>query len=395
MLIRREIITLIASFAACSTLYAQQWSIPEKLPPPINAPGSESSFSFITRDSKRLYFASDRITRSTEDIYYSDWDGEKWAEPVRLGPNINTPQRELSPTVTADGKVLYFTRYTNSNSYDIYYSMWQDTSWGQAVNMGAPINTTFAEWSCSISEDGMTLIFDCYHYRHSADPQVNPPDLCFSVKADTGWTYPKLIFDNYEDNSGWEVAPSLSNDGKIIYFQRLGNSPWEREIWYTKFEGGAWQPSVNIGPPINTPEAEIRPSISSDGNTLYFTRIITHPPVEGEQIYMSHRLPNAVKSQKGMEEINSVVLSSYPNPFNSQTKFHLQLARNQWLEIKIYDINGKEIRSLASTFANQGKFEATWDGVDNHGHRVTSGIYFCRVILGGELRSTLKILMLN
>ena len=190
MLRLREIVTLLVSLAVFPTLYAQQWSIPEKLPPPINEPGSRSSFSFITRDSNRLYFASDRINRSTEDIYYSTWP---------------------------------------------------DTGWSPALNIGSPINTTFPEWSCDISADGMMLIFDCYHYRHSADPQVNPPDLCFSVKTDTGWSYPKLIFDNYEDNSGWEVAPSFSGDGRTMYFQRFGNSPRGREIWYTKFEGGIWR----------------------------------------------------------------------------------------------------------------------------------------------------------
>ena len=118
-----------------------QWSEPVKVPEPINTI-YRSSFPFITRDGKRLYFASDRLNNGLEDIFYSDWDGEKWGEPLHLGPNINTPsQRDLSPSVTSDNQTLYFVKYTNANSYDIFYAAWEDTGWGKAVNVGPPINT--------------------------------------------------------------------------------------------------------------------------------------------------------------------------------------------------------------------------------------------------------------
>ncbi|MDW7679785.1 MAG: T9SS type A sorting domain-containing protein [bacterium] len=373
--------------------YTQQWSTPEKLPEPINV-NAWSIFPFITYDGKRLYFASDRINHSTEDIYYCDWDGHQWGEAIRLNSNINTAQRELSPSLTANGKTLYFVRYTLAHSYDIFYSSWQDTGWGAAINIGPPINTDWMEFSCCISPDGKKLYFDSFLYWET----MYPHDLCVSEKTDTGWTYPQLIFQDYYNNSGWENAPSISQDGNILYFQRWGLSPWERDIWYTIFDGENWTSSINIGSPINSPEAEMTPSISSDGNTLYFSHMVVHGAEQPKtpKIYVSHRLVKVDEIKSDDEIVKNIFLENYPNPFNFHTVIRFKTKiNNHFVTLKIYDIIGKEVITLINKQISDAKGQTVWNGKDSTGRGLPSGLYFCELMVDDRFTKTIKLLLLK
>jgi len=372
--------------------FGQEWSEPVKLPEPVNT-NWESYFPFITHDGTRLYFASNKDIGSNDDIFYCDWDGENWGNAVRLGSNINTFEMEHSPSVTADGKTLYFVRYTNQHSYDIYYSTRDDTGWGKAVNIGPPINTNYSEWTCCISAGGDTLIFSCFHYWK----EMYPLDLCMSVKTDAGWSYPELLFKDYDSNAGDEVAPSLSGDGKKIYFQNTMYVAWERDIWYTEYVNGVWTPPVSIGPSVNTPQAELSPSISHDGNTLYFARMYNRGDSlqVGRRIYMTRRLTNSVGRESVEQTATVMELSCYPNPFNTAVRIQCTVTHSQWLEIKIFNIHGKEVRSLTGIRAQPGLFETVWDGTDNYGSKTGSGIYFCRLALNGQKVATRRLVFLK
>ena len=389
---KESVFSILFLFLFSVSGFTQQWSTPEMLPAPVNS-SSNDRFPFMTYDGKRLYFVSDRA--GSEDIYYCDWDGKNWGKVVRLNSNINTKWHiEHSPSVTADGKTLYFVRYTNAHSYDIFYSTWQDTGWGPAVNIGPPINTDWMEWSCCISPDGKKLYFDSFHYWET----MCPPDLCVSVKTDTGWSYPQLLFPDYDSNAGWEDAPSISKDDKTLYFDRLGESPWERDIWYTIFDGGKWTSPINIGSPINTPEAEQTPAISPDGNTLYFNHMVVHAGGDSKTdgIYVSHRITNVNEATHGNKIIRNYDLQNYPNPFNLYTVIRFKTPTNtQSVTLKIYNLSGKEVRKLVNKTYAAGNHEVTWNGKDESENEVASGLYFCRLTVNGRFTKSIKILLLK
>jgi hypothetical protein len=74
---------------------------------------------------------------------------------------------------------------------------------------------------------------------------------------------------------------------------------------------------------------------------------------------------------------NNIVLKNYPNPFNPSTIIYYELPAPGEIEIKIYDILGKEIRSLYSGFRMKGSHRVTWDGRNNWDSAVAAGIYLC------------------
>lgn len=83
-----------------------------ELPEPVNMPGSNNFHPFISAKGDFLIFNSDREGGfGGADLYISYLDKEgKWGKPVNLGEQINTELRDICPTITLDGKYLFFTR---------------------------------------------------------------------------------------------------------------------------------------------------------------------------------------------------------------------------------------------------------------------------------------------
>lgn len=86
------------------------YSVPEKLPAPIN-PGPSDTSPWIARDGKTLLFYSTRPGGyGKADLYVSFLKKNAWSAPVNLGPTVNTADFEYNPEVSRDGRTLYFGR---------------------------------------------------------------------------------------------------------------------------------------------------------------------------------------------------------------------------------------------------------------------------------------------
>lgn len=85
---------------------------------------------------------------------------------------------------------------------------------------------------------------------------------------------------------------------------------------------------------------------------------------------------------------------NYPNPFNPSTKIVYQVPKNLRLTLKIYDMQGQEIRTLVNGFVNQGSYELNWDGKNETGVSMPSGIYLYR-LESNEFVSTKKMTLLK
>jgi hypothetical protein len=87
-------------------------------------------------------------------------------------------------------------------------------------------------------------------------------------------------------------------------------------------------------------------------------------------------------------------LSSYPNPFNPTTTIEYNVSTGQSIRLEVFDVRGKRVRTLASGWVTAGLHEVEWDGRDERGRAVASGVYYTR--LAGELNTvTRKIVLLK
>jgi hypothetical protein len=81
-----------------------------------------------------------------------------------------------------------------------------------------------------------------------------------------------------------------------------------------------------------------------------------------------------------------------PNPFNPRTIVTCELPRNGHVELAVYDLRGRLVRSLVSGPEQAGSFTAVWDGRDRRGGMAAAGVYFLRLAAGGQIRTAKMVL---
>jgi outer membrane protein OmpA-like peptidoglycan-associated protein/Tol biopolymer transport system component len=127
------------------------WSAPVNIVVPYFKNLSSYNAGFLSADGHILvYSAVGYQTRGNEDIYVSFYEGGRWSEPRNLGPEINTPLQDVTPSLSADGKRLYFSSngYKKDVSFDVYYSDRLDdtwTSWSKPESVGQAVNSAGRE----------------------------------------------------------------------------------------------------------------------------------------------------------------------------------------------------------------------------------------------------------
>jgi len=151
-------------YGSCDIFYAQKingkWSKPRNAGPTINTKNWETQPSFSS-DGKTLYFIRGMVTREgikNPDVYVSTiGDDGKFSEPIRLSDNINTSLGEESVFIHPDNQTLYFSSegHPGMGGLDIFMSKKQaDGSWGKAINLGYPINTSMDDNSFLADANG-------------------------------------------------------------------------------------------------------------------------------------------------------------------------------------------------------------------------------------------------
>ncbi|MBI5917691.1 MAG: PD40 domain-containing protein [Bacteroidetes bacterium] len=207
-------------------------------------------------------------------------------EPKNLGPNINTPNAEYLPTITADGEALIYTAVRGGQE-DFYRSEKVNGQWQRGEPITA-VNTPNNEGAQSISADGKFLVFTACHRRDG----MGGCDLFFAELKNDKWTAVRNLGAPV-NTPGWESQPSISADGKTLFFtsERRGGLG-SKDIWVSyRQANGKWGEPQNLGAPVNTTGEDQSPFIHSDGQTLYFMSN-GHPGMGGFDIYLSRRQPD-------------------------------------------------------------------------------------------------------
>ena len=86
---------------------------------------------------------------------------------------------------------------------------------------------------------------------------------------------------------------------------------------------------------------------------------------------------------------------NYPNPFNPSTKIPLTVFNKEKISIVIYDSNGEFINEIYSGELSPGRFEFIWNGINQKNLKVTSGVYFCKIVQNGKFISSRKMILLK
>ncbi|MBF9238839.1 OmpA family protein [Hymenobacter sp. BT683] len=189
--------------------------------------------------------------------------------PVPLPAPLNSFKFQYFPALTADNRFLLFTgRPAASSGEDLFVSRQnKDGTLGMPVPISRAINTSYNEGAGTISGDGKTLVFaSCDRPK-----AIGNCDLYISRRTGNNWSAPANLGINV-NSTEWDSQPSLSADGRTLYFTstRRGGQGQE-DIYVTNLQpSGSWSPAQNLGTPVNTAGKDMAPFIHASGTTLYY-----------------------------------------------------------------------------------------------------------------------------
>lgn len=206
-------------------------------------------------------------------------------KPINCGAGINTELPEYFPALTVDGKTMLFTRRLPDSRVqhfqaqeDFFISNHNGKEWQKAFPMPPNVNTLNNEGAPTLSPDGKSLIFvgcsdESGTYYGENREGKGSCDFFFTTRIGNRWTNPINLPGNV-NTIHWETQPSLSADGKTLYFirgirDRSGKRDSDIYVSYLQ-QDGTWGTAQRLPNTVNTPYAEESVHIHPDGRTLYF-----------------------------------------------------------------------------------------------------------------------------
>ena len=239
----------------------------------INSENQEYSPAFAI-DEKTIYITkrmgnlSDN--RPNEDLYFAELNDESWDKVKDIGPPINTIENEGAFSISSDGNYIFFTscsRNGGKGQCDIWLTSKKNNRWDEPKNLQSPINTKYWESQPSISSDGRMLYF-------SSDRPggYGGTDIWVSEFSNSGWSAPKNLGPTVNTSKD-EQFPFIHSDNRTLYFSSNGHPGLGKsDLYLTRKDVKLnWETPINMGFPINSRGQDWNLVVARDGKTAYFS----------------------------------------------------------------------------------------------------------------------------
>lgn len=192
---------------------------------------------------------------------------------------FTTVYDEMNPVLSPDGSILYMTIANHPDNVggkkdpgDIWYAvLGADGKWSEPIHAAAALNDHAFNGVAGFSKDGLSM-FLLSHYA-SGGSAAKTQGISVSRKNGNGWDKPENISIPYFQNKSNIISGYISPDQQYFVFsaETYGTKGVD-DIYISVRDGqGKWEPAINLGAKINTQFQELTPSLSSDGRTLYFS----------------------------------------------------------------------------------------------------------------------------
>jgi len=195
-----------------------------------------------------------------------------FGEPMNLGPMINSPNTEMTPSISADDCTIYFCsdRPGSQGGWNIWMATRSSPSeeWSPAVDVGPPVNTSGMEWMPSISADGLELYFCRGDWGQG--------DIYVATRHSPKESWQAVVrLSDAVNVAADDYSPLISFDGLSLYFiSKRPGGPGDIDMWFTTRPAldAEWGCPEPLPPPINSPYKEGHKCVSTDGLMLFFQR---------------------------------------------------------------------------------------------------------------------------
>ena len=351
---------------------------------------------------------SDRIEGSNE-IYYRRFNGNDWEPVERL---TYRDSASSSPSIAVSGNVVHVVWQYQKGDWDadIYYRRFDEDSWQPSVVLSTdPVYMTGGA-SVASRGNGVHLVWesgDAIHYRYSHDEGVtwdedtsivrgswwveepcvtlwdnevhlvwvdhrkhDRGDVYYKVFDGTSWGPDTPITDSEDETFHPSVAVS-GEDVHVAWSQYSGGY----EVFYRRFDGNDWSPAAILTP--NDWEDSRFPSIAAQGNDIHLVWMDFRNHTN--EIFYKHGTVGGGIAENPSPDGYSLKVSYGNTPI-----IQYCIPQASKADIVIFDVSGRAVRTLISEEQSAGHYQIAWDGCDNRGNSLSTGVYFCQLRTQGH-----------
>jgi hypothetical protein len=349
---------------------------------PINVAGDwaydlavgDSGYVYVTGASYGISISKDFTT-----IKYRPDGDTAWVRRYD-GPGNG---EDIAYAIALDGlNNVYVTGYSDSTgTFQDYATIKYDSNGNElwVKRYSAPAEGT--DIAYAIAVDGSNNVY-VTGYSGGGPTDIDYATIKYYSNGDTAWVrrYNGPV-------NGWDGAFAIAIDGSnnvyvTGYSVGNGTSYDYATIKYYSNGDTAWVERYNgIG---DSADYAYAIAVDDSGNAY-----VTGKSYESGTNYDYCTIKYSPKSTdvkdetKGQEKPSEFDLcQNYPNPFNPTTKIEFTLARSGFVSLNIYDILGRKVRTLVSEHLSSGYKSVLWDGKNDDGKEVASGVYFYQLRVG-------------
>lgn len=259
----------------------------------------------LSPEQQKLYKTLDKDYNHADSVkYYAKNMSDILSKKVPFNPthvkNVSSARDEYLPIITADNELCLFTRKTIASKTKTVYSDAQFTydekfmfserkngSFSEGAEMPYPFNENDNEGGATLTINNQQLFYTVCKYL--SDNSYFNCDICTSTYSNGFWSDIESVSSKVNNDKTWESQPSISSDGKTLYFlsDRAGGYGGY-DIYVTNKLDSGWSVPENLGPNINSAGNEKSPFIHTDNLTLYFSST-GWPGVGGYDIFYSRK----------------------------------------------------------------------------------------------------------
>ncbi len=230
------------------------------------------------------------VNKARKMVKNVDYYLELINNPVPFNPkplaDICTGRDEYLPLISPDEELMIFSRRTirfantvhekSEEKLNLSIRLWEDSSgfvFSRGRPMEAPFNDGRNQGGATITIDNNHIFITICEFERADYTSYKNCDIFSSDRKNGKWTALKRLGTNVNSTSTFEGMPSITADGKTLYFSSAREGGYGGlDIYKTELdENGNWGKAQNLGPVINTAGDEKTPFIHSDSQTLYFS----------------------------------------------------------------------------------------------------------------------------
>lgn len=261
-------------------------------------------------------------------FYYKILEARRKMDPLippqgvmlNMGPKVNSPKPDYAPFMHPSDSILIFTSRREEDiigddmsppkNEDLYFTSrdFITGTWSYSEKFSKAVNSEFNEGSNCLSRDGRTLIFA----RCDAPDGLGSCDLYYTEYVGGDWTPAKSLGPKV-NSEGWDSHPSLTPDGNALFFTSDRQGGFGKSDIYVTYrtEDGSWSQAENLGPYINTMDDEVTPFFHQVNQTLFFSSTGHILNMGGHDIFKSRWLDGHWEAPKNVGPLVNTAGNEY------------------------------------------------------------------------------------